>query len=49
MPDQIVVSWFENVAAEEACENDPDYKKVAEIRDRAVKLVSITAKSVLGE
>jgi len=48
-PDQIVVTWFESLAAKEAIENDPDFKKAAEIRDRAVKMVAITAKSVFGD
>ncbi len=48
-PDQIVVTWFKNAAAKEAFENDPEYKKVAGIRDRAVKLVTITTKSVFGD
>ncbi len=47
-PDEIVVTWFENAAAKEAFENDPDFKKAAEIRDKAAKLVTITAKSVLA-
>ena len=48
-PDQIVVTWFENAAAKEAFENDPDFVKAAEIRDKAAKLVTITAKSVFGD
>ena len=48
-PDQIVVTWFENTAAKEAFENDPDFVKAAEIRDKAAKLVTITAKSVFGD
>jgi len=48
-PDEIVVTWFENAAAKEAFENDPDFKKAAEIRDKAAKLVTITAKSVFGD
>ena len=48
-PDQIVVTWFKSAAAKEAFENDPEYKKVTIIRDRAVKLVTITAKSVFGD
>ena len=48
-PDEIVVTWFENASAKDAFENDPEYKKVAEIRDRAVRLVTITAKSVFGD
>jgi uncharacterized protein (DUF1330 family) len=48
-PDEIVVTWFEDASAKDAFENDPEYKKVAEIRDRAVRLVTITAKSVFGD
>ncbi len=48
-PDQIVVTWFKNAAAKEAFENDPDFKEAAKIRDRAVKLVTITRKSVFGD
>ena len=47
-PDEIVVTWLENAAAKDAFENDPEFQKVAEIRDKAVKLVTITAKSVFG-
>ncbi len=48
-PDEIVVTWFENAATKEALENDPAFQKAAEIRDKAVKLVTITAKSVFGD
>ncbi len=48
-PDEIVVTWFENASAKDAFENDPEYKKMAEIRDRAVRLVTIIAKSVFGD
>ena len=48
-PDQIVVTWFENAASKEAFENDPAFQKAAQIRDKAVKLVTITAKSVFGD
>ena len=48
-PDQIVVTWFENAAAKEAFENDPEFKKAAEIRDKVVKLVTITATSMFGD
>ncbi len=48
-PDEIVVTWFENAAAKDALEHDPEYQKVMEIRDKAVKLVAITAKSVFGD
>jgi len=47
-PDEIVVSWFEDAAAKDAFESDPEFQKTAEIRDKAVKLVTITAKSVSG-
>ena len=48
-PDQIVVTWFKNAAAKDAFENDPEFKIAAEIRDMAVNLVTITAKSVFGD
>ncbi len=48
-PDQIVVTWFADANAREAFENDPDFKRVAEIRDRAAKLVSVSGKSVFGD
>jgi uncharacterized protein (DUF1330 family) len=48
-PDEIVVSWFASAAAKGAFESDPDFKKVAEVRDKAVKLVTITARSVFGD
>ena len=48
-PDQIVVTRFADSNAREAFENDPDFKRAAEIRDRAVRLVSISGKSVLGD
>ncbi len=48
-PDEIVVTWFENAASKETFENDPDLQKTAEIRDKAVKLVTITARSVFGD
>ncbi len=48
-PDEIVVSWFASAAAKDAFENDPEFKKVAEIRDKAVKLVTVTARSVFGD
>jgi uncharacterized protein (DUF1330 family) len=48
-PDEIVVTRFENAAAKEAFENDPDFKKAGEIREKAAKLVTITAKSVFGD
>ncbi len=47
-PDELVVRWFRDAAAKAAFENDPDFKKVAELRDRAAKQVTITAKSVYG-
>lgn len=48
-PDEIVVTWYSSAAAKEAFENDPEYKKAAEIRDRAVKLVTVTGRSVFGD
>jgi hypothetical protein len=48
-PDQIVVTWFKNAVAKEASENDAEFKKAEEIRDKAAKLVTITAKSVFGD
>ncbi len=48
-PDQIVVTWFADASAREAFETDPDFKRAAEVRDRAVKLVSVTGKSVFGD
>ncbi len=48
-PDEIDVTWFENAASKEAFENDPEFQKSAQIRDKAVKLVTITARSVFGD
>jgi uncharacterized protein (DUF1330 family) len=48
-PDEIVVTWFKSAAAKEDFENDPDFQKATEIRDKAVKLVTITGKSVFGD
>ena len=48
-PDQIVITWFADTDAREAFENDPDLKRASEIRDRAVKLVSVSGKSVFGD
>ena len=48
-PDEIVVTWFKNAAAKEAFESDLEFKKAAELRDKAVKLVTITGKSVFGD
>ena len=48
-PDQIVVTWFANADARKAFENDPEFKKASEIRDKAVKLVSVTGKSMFGD
>lgn len=47
-PDEIVVTWFESPVAKDAFENDPEFRKVAELRDKAVKLVTITGRSVFG-
>ncbi len=48
-PDEIVVTWFADAAAKDAFENDPEFERVARIRDEAVKLVTITARSVFGD
>ena len=48
-PDQIVVTWFADSSAREAFENDPDFKRAAEIRDKAAKLVSVSGRSVFGD
>ncbi len=48
-PDEIVVTWFDNAEAMKAFENDPEFKKAAEMRNQAVKLVTITAKSIYSE
>ena len=45
----IVLTWFANSDARKAFENDPEFKKTSEIRDKAVKLVSVTGKSVFGD
>ena len=48
-PDEIVITWFDNTPKKAAFENDPEYKIAAEIRDKAVRLVTVTAKSALGD
>ena len=48
-PDQIVVTWFKDASARHAFETDPEFEKVAEIRDRSVKLVTVTGRSVFGD
>ena len=48
-PDQIVVTWFETLEAKAAFENDAEFVEVAKIRDEAVKLVTITGRSVFGD
>ena len=48
-PDQIVITSFKDANAKRDFENDPEFKKAAAIRDKAVKLVTITAKSMLGD
>ena len=48
-PDQIVVTWFRNPEAKTAFESDPEFVEVAKIRDEAVKLVTITGRSVFGD
>ena len=47
-PDQIVVTSFKSAGAKAAFENDAEFAEVAEIRDEAVKLVTITGSSVFG-
>ena len=48
-PDQIVVTWFKSAAAKEAFESDPEFMRAAQIRDKAVRLVTITARSIFGD
>ena len=48
-PDQIVVTWHKSAAAKQAFEDDPEFRKAKEIRDKAVRLVTITGKSVFGD
>ncbi len=48
-PDEIVVTWFTSSDARKAFESDPEFEKVAEIRDKAAKLVTVTGKSVFGD
>ncbi len=48
-PDQIIVTWFADSSAREAFENDPDFKRASEIRDKAAKLVTVSGKSVFGD
>ena len=48
-PDEIVVTWFESPTAKDTFENDPEFQKVAELRDKAVKPVAITGRSVFGD
>ena len=48
-PDQIVVTWFANSDARKAFENDPEFKKATELRDKAVKLVTVTGRSVFRD
>ena len=48
-PDQIVVTWFKNPEAKTALEDDPEFVEAAKIRDEAVKLVTITGRSVFGD
>ncbi|MHC4094237.1 MAG: DUF1330 domain-containing protein [Planctomycetota bacterium] len=48
-PDEIVVTWFANSDARLAFENDPEFKKAAQMRDKAAKLVSVTGRSVFGD
>ena len=48
-PDEIVVTWFKDAAAKDEFEKDPGFKKAKEVRDRAARLVTITAESVFGD
>ena len=48
-PDQIVVTWFTGPAAKAAFESDPEFVMAAELRDKAVKLVTVTGTSVFGD
>ncbi len=48
-PDEIVVTWFTSSDARKAFESDPEFEKLAEIRDKAAKLVTVTGKSVFGD
>ncbi len=48
-PDEIVVTWFANSDARKAFDNDPFFKKTSELKDKAVKLVTVTGKSVFGD
>ena len=48
-PDQIAVTWFKSVEAKAAFESDPKFAEVKKIRDKAVKLVTITGNSVFGD
>ncbi len=48
-PDEIVVTWFESAASKDAFENDLEFQKATQIRDKAVKIVTITARSVFGD
>ncbi len=46
-PDLIVVTSYPSVAAFEAFESDPDFKKASALRDTGAKLVTVTAHSGL--
>jgi len=48
-PDEIVVTWFTSSDARKAFEGDPEFEELAEIRDRAVRWVTVTGKSVFGD
>ena len=48
-PDEIVVTWFESPEAKAAFESDPEFVEAAKIREKAVKLVTITGHSVFGD
>ena len=44
-----VERWLMTETIEGEGMNDPDFKKASEIRDKAVKLVSVTGKSMFGD
>ncbi len=44
-PDLIVVTSYPSLAALEAFENDPDFKKASALRDTGAELVTVTAHS----
>ncbi len=48
-PDEIVVTWFTSSEAKQAFESDPDFVEAAKLRDQAVRLVTVTGRSVFGD